>query len=143
MREVGRTKGFLLPVLIVSVAVVTLGYLCLSLYSARMEDKVQERRALTAALYAAESGLVLAETKLVGTEQPPPPTGVWLTGELSKSLSRYRVEVSAADYSPESFRLRVIGQKLGERGVVYNVELEASLKRGPDSNWFVEWRRRL
>ena len=137
-----ETKAFLLPVLIVFVAVVTLGYLSLSLYSARMEDKVQERRALMAAFYAAESGLLLAETKLVGLKQPPPPTGVWLTGELSKSLARYRVEVAPTDYSPESFRLRAIGQKRGERGVVYSVELEAMLNQGPDKTWFVEWRKR-
>ena len=142
MRLSIKKKGFLLPALIVFVAVVTLGYLSLSLYSARLEDGVQERRARMAAFYAAESGLLLAETRLVGREEEPPSTGVWLSGELSKSLARYRVEVSATDYSADSFHLRAIGQKRGERGVVYNVELEALLRRGQDKTWFVEWRKR-
>jgi hypothetical protein len=137
-----RANGFLLPVLAVCVAVVTIGYLSLSLYSARVEDRVQQRRALMSAFYAAESGLLLAETRLVGKDQEVPPTGVWLTGDLSKSLARYRVEVSSVNYSSDSIRLRVIGQKGGERGVVYSTELEASLRRAPDKTWFVEWRER-
>lgn len=134
-------RAFMVPVLLVAVALVTLGYLSLSLFSARVGDKAQERQAKLVAFYAAESGMVLAESKLLGQTTDAPPAGIWFTGELSKSLSRYRVEVSPEDYSPDYFRVRVVGRKRGERGAVYISELEAGMRRALDRTWQVEWRK--
>lgn len=135
-------RGYLIPVLAICVAIITIGFLALSLYSVRTEDRTEERRAKLAAFYAAESGLLLAEHRLVGHDLAAPPVGVWLTGELPKSLSRYRVEISSSDYSSKAFTLRAYGQCPGERGVLVHSEIEARVSKEAAPGWKVEWRKR-
>ena len=142
MRFRFAARGYLIPVLSICVAIVTLGFLALSLHSARSEDRTEERRASLSAFYAAESGLLLAVHTLVGKKGEAPPTGVWLTGELPKSQSRYRIEVSSTEYSKQAFTLRAFGQCPGEHGVLVHSELTARVSKDATQGWKVEWRKR-
>ena len=135
-------RGYLIPVLSICVAIVTIGFLSLSLHSAKSEDRTEERRASLSAFYAAESGPLLAEHTLVGKKMEAPPTGVWLTGELPKSQSRYRIEISNTDYSKEAFTLRASGQCPGEQGVLVHSEITARVRKDAAQGWKVEWRKR-
>lgn len=135
-----RARGYLIPVLSICVTILTLGFLSLSAYTARVEDRVEERRARLSSFYAAESGLLLAQHSLIGKAAPP--QGVWLAGELSMSFSRYRVEVLPADYGPNGFTVRAVGQSVGEQGALVLVELVARLEKVPGDGWKVVWRTR-
>ena len=142
MRARVAARGYLIPVLSICVAIVTIGFLSLSLHSAKSEDRTEERRASLSAFYAAESGLLLAEHTLVGKKMEAPPTGVWLTGELPKSQSRYRIEISNTQNSEEALSLPASGRHPGEQGVLVHSEITARVRKDAAQGWKVEWRKR-
>ena len=140
MRKPKRQAAYSISVLAVCVALLTIAYLSLAAYSARAHDEVEARQAQTSAFYAAESGMLLAEHRLMKKDSKTPASGLWFSGELPASLARFKVEVRAEDLAPEAFTLHSIGQASGERGTRYTSTIKARLKLSPKKKWVVVWR---
>ena len=135
--------GYLIAVLAVAVAMLTLAYLALAAHSSREEDKVEARAVQVAALYAAESGLVRGEHELRSRPGQAPPVGKWLTGDFAGSGSKFRLEVLETGHTEKEFTVRSVGQAEGENGRIHAVEFEANYVYQKGKGWTARWRGML
>lgn len=135
-----HNRGYLIPVLSVCVTVLTLGFLALTLYAAKAEDKAQYRGALTASYYAAESGLEVMNKRLENLKAAPA-AGAWLTGELSSTV-RFRVVVSSEERTDTAFTLTSLGQAEGEQAALILSELDVRVEKQSDGTWKTTKRKR-
>jgi hypothetical protein len=141
-RPISHGKGYLIAALSIALSMLTLGYLALAAYASSVEDKIEVRRADTAAYFAAESGLVAAEHNLSTRAAEAPPAGVWLTGGFS-GRSRFRLEVSHDRHDRKNFTVRSVGLAEGEGGRLQTVEFEARYVFHQGKGWRAEWRSRV
>lgn len=125
-----------MAILSISLALITVGYLSLAAHSAEVEDQVEKQRGETAAYYASESGILLAEHSLANPEAKAPAQGEWLSGELPSAGTKFKVEVLEQGYSPKGFTVRSTGQLTGaEEQQMFEARFEAVAGKGFQVKW--------
>lgn len=137
-----RPHGYLLVLVAVCASILTLSLLRLTASAAHSDDAVEAKVAGTAAYYAAESGLLAAEIQLETLKAGPPPRGVWFSGGLSTSTSRFKVEVQSDPKTPKKFQIRSTGQSSSDGEAVISIFLEATVVRDSKKGWTIVHRTR-
>lgn len=136
----GKKRGYLLSVVAAALAVITIGSLIVAAYASKSGHRPESQRAEMQALYAAESGLLLAEKKLDGVKKKAPVVGDFVGGQLPRSGAKYRCEVLKEHHSDKEIRLLATGS-VDSNGPASTVEIEAAYKLVPKHGWRPLWRR--
>lgn len=104
--------------------ILTIMYLRLAAGSREVDERAEDVGLRYAAYYAAESGLLHAESSLDKFAGKRPNAGVHWFGELPHSNSRFKVEVQPGD-DPKRFIMRSIGTAHSATGRSVTVSLDA------------------
>lgn len=136
MRRRRSEQGYLLVLVAICMSILSLSYLRLASSAAVADDKAENEVARLSALYAAESGLVIAEQKLAEAKTAPP-VGTWFQGDMVNS--RYKVSVSTKEKG--SFTIVSVGTSEGEAGVLVTRSLQGQARFVAKRGWLLEKRR--
>lgn len=135
-----RPRGYLVALMAICAALLTIAYLRLSAGSAAVHDSAELTGAKLAAHYAAESGLLTAQNGLSNFTGKRPNPGVQFSGQLPHSKSRFKVEVRA-DYQDDArFIMRSIGTAEAENGRAVTVSIDAKVLKDKKGHWSVHSR---
>lgn len=133
MRRV-KQRGYLVAIMAICAAILTISYLRLSAGTAASNDKSHREARRVAAYYAAESGLIFAETKMDKFTGKQPNPGVHWFGNLPHSTSRFKVEVRPGG-GGQRFIMRAIGTAELEDKSSVSVSIDVKMKQGKDGRW--------
>ncbi len=136
MRRRRSQQGYLLVLVAICMSILSLSYLRLASSAAVADDKAENEVARLSARYAAESGLVVAEQKLIGMKAPPA-VGTWFNRDLVNS----RFKVSVSEKEKGSFTIVSVGTSAGEAGVLVTRSLQAEARSVGKRGWLLEKRR--
>lgn len=129
-----------MSVVAAALAVITIGSLIVAAYASKSGKRPEAQRSELQAVYAAESGLLMAEKKLDGEKKKAPKVGDFVGGQLPRSGAKYRCEVLKDHHSDKEIRLLATGA-VESGGPAATVEIEAAYKLVPKHGWRPLWRR--
>lgn len=131
----GGQSGYLLVLIAVCVCATAIGFLRLASSAASIDAQAAVEYARTRALYLAEGGLVIGQSRL-NSEPALPPLGPWLAVLDDFSGAHYSVEVVAL---PNKSEIELLSSGFcpapGDKIVL--VVLKARLKRQKNNTWAV------
>lgn len=132
--------GYLVLLVSVLVSLLTVSFLRHAAGAAQARSEATMEEARVAALYAAESALTLAESRLPEAWEGLPPSGTWRAFRFEESRAAARVELSydpiARDFITIKARSRV-----QRSGAVVQLSIEAVWQYDSESGWSCRGRR--